>query len=240
MNLKSSKKNRFFHFSIRTYLLLVGMILMLGSINAQKQTTCKVLMPSIAGTYKGHCKNGLADGKGKAKGIDTYVGKFKNGWPDGKGKYSYQNGNVYNGYWTHGVKNGEGVFVYTVNGKKNVLRGYWKDGEYAGTNRPDRFYRVTNQTGITNFTIRKMEGDQQQIVISIINQVTKYIPRDLELNVSNGKVERQNNRVVVTLFNVPVNCNIHYTIRVGTIAKQCFLSFEVLKPGNYHVQITNE
>ena len=222
--------------------LLLSLVIFFGlhDLKAQEKSSCKVLMPAISGTYKGKCKNGLADGKGKAVGEDTYVGMFKNGLPDGSGKYTYKNGNVYNGYWKKGVKDGAGVFSYSVNGKKEVLRGYWKNGEYVGESNPDLFYRMTNQTGITNYSIRKLKGDQQQIVISFVNQVTKYVPRDLSLDVSSGKVDQQNNRMVVTLFATPISCSIHYTIRMANMNKQCFLGFEILKPGNYEVVITNE
>lgn len=223
-------------------LMLFSLVILFGlhGMEARGQEACKVLMPEISGTYKGKCKNGLADGKGKAKGIDTYVGMFRKGLPDGKGKYTYKNGNVYIGYWSKGVKEGTGEFFYSVNGKKSVLRGYWKNGEYVGLSAPDEFYRMTNQTGITNYSIRKLKGDQQQIVISFVNQVTKYIPGDLSLDVSSGKVERQNIRMVVTQFVTPVRCSIHYTIRMANMRKQCFLGFDILKPGNYEVVITNE
>lgn len=222
--------------------LLYSLVMLFGlhGMEARGQSACKVLMPEISGTYKGKCSNGLAEGKGKAKGTDTYVGMFKNGWPDGRGKYTYKNGNVFIGNWSKGLKEGEGVFYYSVNGKKEVLRGYWKKGEYVGQSAPDVFYRMLNQTGITNYSIRKLKGDQQQIVLSFVNQVAKYIPRDLRIDVSSGKVNQQNNRLVVTQFAPPVSCFVRYTIKMVGMDKQCSLGFELLKPGNYEVVITNE
>ena len=51
------------------------------------QTNCKVLDSDIAGSYVGGCKDGLADGKGEARGRDSYVGEFKAGLPHGQGTY---------------------------------------------------------------------------------------------------------------------------------------------------------
>jgi len=43
------------------------------------------MVPALQGTYDGGCKNGMAQGKGTARGTDTYMGFFKNGLPNGKG-----------------------------------------------------------------------------------------------------------------------------------------------------------
>lgn len=64
--------------------LFIFMILVLP---AQAQTNCKVLDSDISGSYVGGCKDGLADGKGEARGRDSYVGEFKAGLPHGQGTY---------------------------------------------------------------------------------------------------------------------------------------------------------
>ena len=66
----------------------------------QEAAPYKVLLNEISGSYKGGCRDGLAEGKGNAEGEDRYSGEFKAGLPDGKGKYTYKNGNVYNGYFS--------------------------------------------------------------------------------------------------------------------------------------------
>jgi len=52
---------------------------------------CSVEKESLKGTYTGDCKNGKANGKGKAVGADTYEGDFKSGLPDGQGTYMWNN-----------------------------------------------------------------------------------------------------------------------------------------------------
>ena len=67
-----------------------------------------MLADSLKGTYEGDCKNGKADGKGKATGTDSYDGEFKNGLPDGIGKYNWKSGDYYEGEWKKGLKDGKG------------------------------------------------------------------------------------------------------------------------------------
>ena len=55
---------------------------------------CKVTPDSLQGTYNGSCKEGFANGKGAATGVDSYTGQFKDGFPDGTGKYSWKNGKL--------------------------------------------------------------------------------------------------------------------------------------------------
>src|SRR5674476_1601512 len=71
---------------------------------AQQKDSCSVLLKEISGIYDGQCKDGLANGKGISKAEDTYTGMFKNGLPDGKGKYTFKNGDIFDGYWTNGLK----------------------------------------------------------------------------------------------------------------------------------------
>ena len=49
------------------------------------QEDCIVLKPEISGKYTGKCKNGLAQGTGKAEGTDVYEGQFMKGLPHGSG-----------------------------------------------------------------------------------------------------------------------------------------------------------
>lgn len=38
---------------------------------------------------------------------------MKNGLPDGNGKCTYLDGTIYEGEWKKGVKDGDGVFIYS-------------------------------------------------------------------------------------------------------------------------------
>ena len=182
---------------ISTRIQLVVLILITYSLNSYSQNEgpdCKVLLKEISGSYKGDCNNGLAHGKGTATGEDTYTGTFVNGLPEGKGEYKYKNGTSFSGYWKKGLKNGKGEFKNLVNGKTVIIKGYWKDGEYAGPTAPDEEYRITNLAGIENYSITKLKGDQDIIEISFEKVNKKYIPRDLEITISSGYKIEQNKK----------------------------------------------
>ena len=93
------------------------------ALPAQAQTNCKVLDSDIAGSYAGACKDGLAHGKGTAKGKDAYEGDFIAGWPHGKGTYKWASGNSYTGDWQQWApRNGPTVPSIPANGKRTSRR----------------------------------------------------------------------------------------------------------------------
>ncbi|MDP4262856.1 MAG: hypothetical protein Q8941_10020 [Bacteroidota bacterium] len=94
---------------------------------------CMVAKEPLKGIYTGDCKNGKADGKGKAVGTDTYEGEFKAGLPDGQGTYTWSNGNSYTGKFVKGLKEGKGVLNYKrTNASDSMIDGYWKKDGYIG------------------------------------------------------------------------------------------------------------
>jgi len=97
------------------------------------QTNCKVLIPSISDSYTGSCKQGLADGKGEAYGVDQYIGDFKKGLPNGKGTYIWQTGSRYEGSWKNGMRDGDGKYTFKNDGRDSVLAGIWKEDKYVGS-----------------------------------------------------------------------------------------------------------
>ncbi len=221
-------------------LIVIAAILFCTSTSfSQQNDTCKVLLNKIAGLYDGQCKDGLANGKGISKGEDEYTGMFKNGLPDGKGKYTFKNGDIYDGYWSNGVKNGQGKFSYTLNGQKMTLRGYWKNGDYVGLANPDEAYRVTANTGIESYSIKRTEDVGSQIKISFVGAMTKTVPTGLNVTSSSGHVNKENKNFSIYDFVCPNNCTINFIIRTSGGNRQCSLEFEILKPGKYEVLITN-
>ena len=206
----------------------------------QEAAPYKVLLNEISGSYKGGCRDGLAEGKGNAEGEDRYSGEFKAGLPDGKGKYTYKNGNVYNGYFSKGLKNGKGKFVVTEGGMNQTVTGYWKDGEYAGPEDPEADYRITNQSGLNNVVIRKVNATDNKVTVTMVNGgMQTYVPRDLRIHNSSGFLKQEIKNFSVTMFNLPLTVEIHFTIRMGESDKECFLFFDILKAGSYDVVITN-
>jgi len=220
--------------------IIIAILLVINPIicTAQQKDSCKVLLPEIAGNYTGKCLNGLAHGKGKAVGTDTYEGIFSHGLPDGKGKYTFNNGNIYQGYWKNGVMEGRGKLTLFVNEKKQVQRGYWKNGEYVGTTDPDICYRITSHTGITQYAINRVADSGSLVTVKFTGGLTRYIPRDLKVIVSSGHKDVTNKSVIVYSFNLPLNCSIHFTVPGGIQNSECFLLFDILKPGKYEVSLS--
>ena len=58
-------------------LLTIIILLLIFGLKTFAQP-CKVIPDSLQGSYSGKCKDGLAHGKGIARGVDFYKGEFKN------------------------------------------------------------------------------------------------------------------------------------------------------------------
>jgi len=227
--------------AIKRIPLLVSLFLFstVYSFAQQQPSTCKVLLKEISGTYSGECNDSLANGKGTAKGEDSYVGTFKNGLPDGKGTYTYNNGNVYSGEWSNGLKSGKGKFKYSVNGKTTTLVGFWKDGEYAGPSKPADDYRITNISGIENYSIKRTESSENVVLISFEKVMRKYIPGDLDITITSGNKVLQNLSLAVFNYTCPFTCSMHFVISTAGGNRECNFGFEIFKPGKYEVFISN-
>ena len=95
--------------------------------------TGKGIMKYSKAIYEGEWKNNLHERKGKViyfleEGkIDVYEGEFKN-HRQGKGKYKYSNGNVYNGDWYCGLREGWGSMKYS----DGIYVGEWKKDKREG------------------------------------------------------------------------------------------------------------
>ncbi|MGB8491254.1 MAG: hypothetical protein WCE64_09355 [Bacteroidales bacterium] len=126
------------------------------------QTSCRVLKPQIDGSYTGECRNGLAEGKGEATGVDFYKGDFVKGLPDGKGVYIWKNGATYDGQWKKGLRDGTGTYSHkTDGGKDTVLTGKWKKDEYLGNPNSPR-YSFEYRNSISRVSVVKV-GDRPYI-----------------------------------------------------------------------------
>lgn len=227
-------------FLLRVKLLSLSIMLSTVLFAQKTDTACKVLLKEISGSYNGKCANGLADGDGTAVGEDSYTGSFKNGFPDGKGTYKFKNGNTYIGYWKNGLKDGKGEFKYTINGQTTILKGYWLNGDYAGTEKPMEDYRVTNKIGVEYFSIIKKGNSKDKIEISFETAYIKYLPIDLSIKCSNGNVTQNYRTMVIQDYSIPLNCAIQFTLSKGAVRKLCSFTFDILKPGYYTVLLSSE
>ncbi len=57
-------------------------------------------------------------------------GNFVDGIRDGFCKYTYQNGDVYEGYWKNGVKEGKGFYKYLRSG--DFFEGIFENNKKSG------------------------------------------------------------------------------------------------------------
>ena len=94
-------------------------------------SNCKVNDVDINKEYRGECRNGLAHGKGRAKGRDVYLGEFKDGNAHGQGTYTWATGNSYEGTWVNGervhgkYKDNDGTYEGDfLNGKRQGFGSY--------------------------------------------------------------------------------------------------------------------
>lgn len=147
--------------------VLFLIFLSISIINTSAQNAeCSVLLDSLKGTYTGDCKNGKANGTGKAVGINSYDGEFKNGLPEGQGKYTWSNGDYYYGGWKKGLKDGKGQLHQFENGKETLVTGYWKKDKYRGEY--ENPYVITNVTSdIGRVQVEKMSDNESTVTVTV-------------------------------------------------------------------------
>ncbi len=113
--------------------LAISLIASSSIFSQQTSSDCKVESEALKGSYTGDCKNGLANGKGEAKGLERYTGSFKNGMPNGEGTYYFKDGTFFIGNFQDGLREGKGEMHFPVAGQADsVLKGYWSADEYRG------------------------------------------------------------------------------------------------------------
>ncbi len=136
---------------------------------------CKVNVTALAGTYVGECKQGWAQGKGEAKGIQRYVGSFKFGLPDGKGTYYYNDHEYFIGNFQDGIKEGKGEMHYQQGGKADsIVKGYWSADEYRGKNY--KTYNIAQIPFFDRVEVEPTDGTGNTLTIEITT--TTGSPRD--------------------------------------------------------------
>jgi hypothetical protein len=219
--------------------MVIGLcFLVTGALKAQQSTPCKVAVTTLKGSYEGGCKNGLAQGKGSATGTDMYTGSFRQGLPHGKGIYTWASGDVYDGQWNMGQRDGEGTFSGKVEGRDSTLKGIWKADRYAGP-KPVmpaiiQKYNVTE----TNF-VRAGEGNK--ISIQFLQNGMQNNIEGLEI-VTNSGMENLAGRITFYYdIQFPFHCRINYRSwnSLRTIQYNCTLEFEIAQPGSWELRVVN-
>jgi hypothetical protein len=152
-------------------ILAIVTLLCFSMVNLHAQE-CQVALKAISGTYTGDCKKGKADGMGESIGTDKYKGEFKAGLPEGKGTYTFANGDVFDGLFNKGRRDGRGIMNYKRAGKADsVVKGVWSNDNYAGNfEHPYMVYQKSNN--IIRVDVRKNAKSMESTITFNISSVS--------------------------------------------------------------------
>lgn len=195
-------------------------------------------MNSISTNYKGVCKNGLADGKGEASGVDQYVGDFRKGYPDGNGTYVWHTGEKYTGGWKKGLRDGKGDFTFSYNGRDSVLSGIWKNDKYLGEKLLDP-YTIDYKEGVGRIMIMKL-GDRPYVQLKFsrngsgANEISNLLMQG-----SSGSERTEGTLTGFEQVTFPFNCKVRFDAPNAFYSAiiSCEVRFTINKPGAWLVSI---
>jgi hypothetical protein len=206
-------------------------------VNAQEN--CKVLVPQIDSIYTGKCKNGLANGKGTAIGIDSFTGFFSKGWPV-KGTYTWAGGNSYTGDLNEGKRNGEGKLTIKLADRDSILNGLWENDKYLGPkpNAP----RVIIKYNIDSYNYKKVGDTKMRVLINLTQNGSRNATvSNLRIDASSGTETAIGNLEGFENITFPVIIKVSYTTmnKIKTMTLNVNFEFEISEPGDWVVDIAN-
>ncbi len=219
---------------------IVLIFLCFQSYFSYTQDTCIVLQNGLKIFYNGKCKNGLAHGKGVAKGVDMYEGHFKKGYPDGFGKYIWLTGEIYEGFWKKGKMSGEGTYTFKYNNKDSTYKGIWREGKLVRVIKPDT-YQIIKSQSVTRFTVKRTgNGNRVFFVFMRGGEVNNYI-YNLHFAENGGIFTKLGDRQGFELVSFPFSCNIIYMSLNYFQTAYINVEFEIQinQPGEWLVTIFN-
>lgn len=225
------------------------LILYTGYVHAQDTGSCKVLVLNIGVSYKGECKDGLADGQGEARGRHRYNGLFKFGKPNGYGIYYYDDSTYHAGNFLEGQKEGKGEMHFMHQGKPDsTIKGYWSGNEFRGKkyityafNGASRFDRYdispTPESGRTiTFDISTTSGSPSGYPSDFQGQ-PGYVLMLEDLSAGNNVIIRQLSEV-----NTPTKTHVTYDISAfpvvlyGKLSNGDNFQLDLYKPAKWTVK----
>jgi len=218
-------------------ILLLAALVVSGQVVHAQQGDCKVLVPDIADSYAGGCKNGLAQGRGIAQGTDHYEGQFFKGKPFGKGIYTWKDGTHYEGQWKDGMRDGKGKMVY----RDSVVTGYWSEDRYIGEKLVSPF-TITNTLGVTRYTINRVSVVGNDIRIKILQGGQDNLGiEDFSIYFDSGEEYRSGAGFGIQNVRFPLDVKIKYRTwnQLHTVQFDVIFEFTMLQPGTWQVNISN-
>ena len=215
---------------------LVGLLILsvfIGSNLAAQE--CKVLKAEISASYQGECKNGLANGKGVAKGQDSYEGEFSKGLPDGTGTYVWANGAIYKGKWRKGMRDGKGTYKWhTVKGDSTLV-GVWRQDKYDGTGITP--YHVSQNESISRYSINKGIGKENIIVIKVMRGGTPLSNIPLTFSMTSGSDYTNGPYHEIKNWTTPFDMRITFTVPnlLNTYSYNCIFEVTINEIGPWDI-----
>jgi len=211
-----------------------------GLIMAQENDDCKVLMPEIAGTYKGKCKKGLAHGRGDATGVDHYVGHFSKGLPDGNGTYTWANGDVYKGEFLKGKRDGEGTLKISLAGRDSLVSGIWKEDNYMGPV-PEK-PKVIRKVNLDKYDFTYISNIKNRVMVSFWqNGHTNMNVENISIVSSSGANVQRGRDYGIDYITYPVEIKVNYTTYNKLHTQLFYVTFEfkISEPGDWQLKLYN-
>jgi hypothetical protein len=217
-------------------ILILGLSYTIGNC---QEISGPVLMKNLEGKYEGELKKGLAQGDGKAVGIDTYEGEFHKGKPNGEGIYTFSNGDFYKGNFVNGLFSGKGTMTYKRATYDSIVAGYWDEGKYMGKVKFEP-YVISNKTGIVDPRVSLVsEGSTVELVV--FDPFNKYI---MPTVIATGNYFQRNSysRLYYEQVTFPLDLDISYScsnkMRSGIIYNT--IRIRINKPGNWTITLKNQ
>lgn len=224
---------------LRTFFIL-AIALYSNQIIFSQESECRVLLQEISSVYNGKCKNGLANGKGKAYGTDSYEGKFKNGLPHGYGIYTWANGDRYEGSFFNGKMHGKGTFKGKVNGKDSVYTGFWNHGVLHHTILPPK-YQIINARNLQRYTFTKTGSENRMLFSFLQNGTTNNYITNLQIVCDSGTPFKLGEKSGFEHLIYPVNCKVTYQTpnALRTVWYDVSFEFTINEAGEWTINLFN-
>lgn len=206
----------------------------------ESKVNCKVLVDALSDKYEGSCKKGLAHGKGIATGIDTYKGKFKNGFPHGQGVYTWKNGDIYDGNWKEGKRDGKGEMYYKSIKQDSILYAYWVEDKFVKEIEIAPYEITYKTSNLSRVLFKKENSERNDIELVVIREGRVLRSLDYIDFVGNSGVLKQTMSYTgYEYVNFPFEGQIRFKAsdKLNTVVYEYILRFAISAKGSWKISI---